>query len=136
MFVYLLSEVCFFFVCYLPAPPDTASPRVPGRTKFQRSWDALEGPALPEGGRVRVAPGRGMGCGASARWRAGCWTGALSSPAGSRPLRVPCRAVFFSSPTAFPIRAHHQSRRDPFHIHQDGNPRAVPEPPVGTSASS
>lgn len=119
---------------FASAPPDTASPRVPGRC-----GSAFSGPGMPQ--RVLHSPRAGVSA-----WRpAGhglwglslmegrvCWTGALAALRGPG-RQGPMQSSFFqlsycvsSGPTT--------TRRDPFHIHQDGNPRAVPEPPVGTSA--
>lgn len=63
-------------------------------------------PALPEGGRVRAAPGGARARGLSLLERRGRRTRGLREPCRGRAARVPRRAVFSNSPPAS-NRAHH-----------------------------
>ena len=114
MFVYLLSEVFFFFcMLFASAPPDTASPRVPGRC-----GSAFSGPGMPQ--RVLHSPRAGVSA-----WRpAGhglwglslmegrvCWTGALAALRGPG-HQGPMQSSFFQFFLLLRlIRAHHHPER-------------------------
>ena len=127
--------VCGFFLYAICQRPSRHS--VPQSARhvwicLQRSWDAPGGPALPEGGHVRVAPGRAWVWGLSlmeCRVRRTGALAALRDPGRQGPMQSSFFQLSYcvsSGPTT--------TRRDPFHIHQDRNPGAVPEPPVGTLA--
>ena len=118
---------------FASAPPDTASPRVPCVP-----GSAFSGPGLPQG--VLRSPRAGVsawlpghGCRASACWSArGARPGALGALWGPG-RQGPMQSSFFqlsycitSGPTT--------TQRDPFQIHQDRNPGAVPERSAGQQA--
>ena len=102
MFIYLLSEGFWvFLVCYLPAPLQIRRPpEFPARLDLPSAVLGCPRVSCAPQGRVCPHGSQGTGAGPQPVGAPGVPDQGHWEPCGGRASRVPCRAVFFNSPTA------------------------------------